>query len=51
VLRSRGLTRDEQWAWLEPVVDSVAASGEDLVNRVVEVHGPGRFKVRSLPPQ
>jgi predicted nuclease of predicted toxin-antitoxin system len=26
VLRSRGLTREEQWGWLEPIVDSVIDS-------------------------
>ncbi len=50
VLRVGGLTREEQWQWLEPVVDSLLASGESLINKVVEVTGVGRFKVRDLPP-
>ncbi len=50
VLRVGGLTREEQWKWLEPVVDSLLASGESLINKVVEVTGVGRFKVRDLPP-
>jgi predicted nuclease of predicted toxin-antitoxin system len=50
VLRVGGLTREEQWQWLEPVVDWLLASGESLVNKVVEITGVGRFKVRDLPP-
>lgn len=49
VLRSRGLSRDEQWAWVEPVVRSLLATGRDLVNAVVEVTGPGKFTVRAVP--
>lgn len=49
VLRSRGLTREEQWRWLEPVADWMVASGEDLANKAVEVAGIGSFKTRSLP--
>lgn len=49
VLRARGLTRDQQWEWVEPVIDAVLDSGEDLVNKIVEVTGRGRFKMRGLP--
>jgi predicted nuclease of predicted toxin-antitoxin system len=49
VLRSQGLSREEQWAWVEPVIDAVLDSGEDLVNKIVEVTGRGRFKMRELP--
>lgn len=49
VLRSRGLTREEQWEWIEPVVDAVIRSGEDLLNKAVEVTGPGKFRIRDLP--
>jgi predicted nuclease of predicted toxin-antitoxin system len=49
VLRSRGLTREEQWAWVEPVVDAVVRLREDLVNKAVEVTGPGTFRIRDLP--
>lgn len=51
VLRGVGLTRDETWAWLEPVVDHVLASDVDLVNKIIEVHGPGAFEMRDLAPQ
>jgi predicted nuclease of predicted toxin-antitoxin system len=50
VLRSGGLTREEQWQWLEPVVNALLESGESLVNRAVEVTGVGRFSIRDLPP-
>jgi predicted nuclease of predicted toxin-antitoxin system len=49
VLRSRGLTREEQWEWVEPVLDGVVRLGEDLVNKAVEVTGPGKFRFRNLP--
>lgn len=49
VLRSRGLTRQEQWGWLEPVVDEVVRLGEDLLNKAVEVTGPGKYQLRDLP--
>ena len=39
VLRSQGLSREEQWAWLEPVIESLAVSGIDPANHVVEVTG------------
>ncbi len=41
VLRSHGLSRDEQWDWLEPVVDSLIANETSLVNKAVEVTGIG----------
>ena len=50
VLREGGLTREEQWARLEPVVDWLLLSGESLINKVVEIHGVGRFQVREIPP-
>ena len=49
VLRSRGLTRDEQWQWIQPVLDSVLTSGDDLVNRVIEITRPGVFTKREIP--
>ena len=51
VLRATGgLSRDEQWAWVEPVVDHLLASGEGLVNKAVMVTGIGKFNVVDLPP-
>jgi predicted nuclease of predicted toxin-antitoxin system len=49
VLRGEGLTRDETWAWLEPVIDHVLSEGIDLLNKLVEVHGRGDFLIRDLP--
>ncbi|MFM2151913.1 MAG: hypothetical protein RL199_348 [Pseudomonadota bacterium] len=49
VLRSQGLARDAQWAWLEPVVRHVLETGLDLTNQLVEVNGPGKFSIRPLP--
>lgn len=49
VLRSQGLARVEQWAWLEPVLRHLLATGTDLVNRAAEVSGPGKFSLRELP--
>ncbi len=50
VLRSQGLSRAEQWAWIKPVFEAVIGSGEDLLNRVVEVTSTGKFTVRAIPP-
>lgn len=51
VLRATGgLARDEQWAWVEPVIDHLIASAEQLVNRAVLVTGIGKFTTLELPP-
>ena len=50
VLRAGHLSREEQWAWLLPVVRRFSGPRADLVNRVVVVSGPGRFQVRAIPP-
>jgi predicted nuclease of predicted toxin-antitoxin system len=44
-----GLSRDEQWAWVEPVIDWLIAMGEPLVNRAVIVTGKGKFTCTDLP--
>ena len=49
VLRAGHLSREEQWAWLEPVALTLAETGYDLVNRAVVVTGRGRFAVRDIP--
>ena len=49
VVRASGLTRDEQWAWLEPVIDHLAETATSLINRVVEIWGEGEFDIRDLP--
>jgi predicted nuclease of predicted toxin-antitoxin system len=50
VFRVGGLSRTEQWAWLEPVVDHLLEEGGSLVNRAVVVNGPSRFTFVDLPP-
>lgn len=52
VLRDSGLTRDEQWDRIKPVVQHVRSSGEQdfLLNKLIEINGVGRFEVRKLPP-
>jgi predicted nuclease of predicted toxin-antitoxin system len=52
VLRVSGLTADEQWAHLEPVVRMLAgdpASEASLVNEVVEILSVGRFRRYPMP--
>jgi predicted nuclease of predicted toxin-antitoxin system len=50
VLRTTaGLSRDEQWAWVEPVVDSLLGGDEQLVNKAVLVTGPNKFEIARLP--
>jgi predicted nuclease of predicted toxin-antitoxin system len=52
VLRTfEGLAREEQWAWIEPVIDWLLESGEALVNRAVVVTGKGKFHCIDLPEQ
>jgi len=50
VLRESGLTRDEQWARIEPVVRFVASAGnrDFLFNKIIEVAAPGEFLVREI---
>jgi predicted nuclease of predicted toxin-antitoxin system len=51
VLRATGgLTREDQWALVEPVIDYLLATGKDLVNKAVLVTGVGKFTVVDLPP-
>jgi hypothetical protein len=50
VLRAGHLSREEQWAWLQPVARWLIEEGEDLANKAVVVTGKGRFIVRDLPP-
>ena len=52
VLRESGLTRDEQWDRIKPVVQYVKSSGDQdfLLNKLVEINGVERFEVRKIPP-
>jgi predicted nuclease of predicted toxin-antitoxin system len=52
VLRVVGLTADEQWRHLQPIVDPLItdpATSAGLVNEVLEIIGPGRFRRYRLP--
>lgn len=50
VLRAGHLSREEQWAWLEPVARWLVEEGQDLANRAVVVTGRGKFTVRDILP-
>lgn len=51
VLRESGLSREEQWEWLKPVLEFVKKSGDEdfLLNKLIEVTGVGEFKIRVIP--
>jgi predicted nuclease of predicted toxin-antitoxin system len=49
IMRARGLSRGGHWQWLEAVIDFLQSSSEDLVNKAVEITGPGIFNLRDLP--
>jgi predicted nuclease of predicted toxin-antitoxin system len=51
VLRESGLSRQEQWEWLKPVVEFVKKSADDdfLLNKLIEITGVGKFKIRVIP--
>ena len=51
VLRESGLTREEQWARIEPVVQHIEESEDQdfLVNKLIEITGVNRFEMREIP--
>jgi predicted nuclease of predicted toxin-antitoxin system len=51
VLRESGLSRDEQWDRLQPVVEAAKDSGDEdfLLNKLIEITGIKQFEVRDLP--
>lgn len=51
VLRKSGLSRQEQWEWLRPVVEHVKNSADEdfLLNKLIEITGVKQFKVREIP--
>ena len=49
VIRESGLTRDEQRARLEAVIDELVRTEETLINQLVEICGVGEFTMRDLP--
>ena len=50
VFRQSGLTREEQWQALLPVIQHVEASGGDnfLLNKLIEVTAPGQWEIREI---
>jgi predicted nuclease of predicted toxin-antitoxin system len=50
-LRESGLTRDEQWNRIGPVVQHIKASKDQdfMVNKLIEVTGVKRFQIREIP--
>ena len=53
VLRESGLTRDEQWERIRPVIEHVLESGDDnfLVNKLVEISDVDKWDIREIPEQ
>ena len=51
VLRESGLTRAEQWQRILPVLEEIRASGDSnfMVNKLVEISGPGKWESRQIP--
>ena len=51
VLREGGLTRDEQWDRIRPVIEHVLESSDDnfLVNKLVEISGVDKWETREIP--
>jgi len=50
LLRQSGLTRDEQWRYIEPAVRFVLFQTDPdyLVNKILEVLEPERFRIVNL---
>lgn len=51
LLRESGLTREEQWERIMPVVAFALTRGDDdyMVNRVLEILSPGGFRILDVP--
>ena len=51
VLRESGLTRDEQWERIRPVIEHVLRSSDDnlLVNKLVEISDGNKWEIREIP--
>ena len=52
VLRESGLSRQEQWERIEPVLRYLLKRNDPnfMLNKVIEVRAPDRFSTRELPP-
>jgi predicted nuclease of predicted toxin-antitoxin system len=51
VLREGGLTRDEQWDRIQPVIEHALESSDDnfLINKLVEISGVDDWEIREIP--
>lgn len=51
VLRESGLSRQEQWDRIEPVLQHLLKLNDPnfMLNKVIEIEEPGRFSVREIP--
>ena len=51
VLRESGLSRQEQWERLVPVIEHVKKSGDEdfLLNKLIEITGVGQFRITEIP--
>jgi len=51
VLRESGLTRDEQWDRIQPLIDHILESSDDdfLLNKLVEISAAGEWEIREIP--
>ena len=51
VLRESGLSREEQWERIEPVIEYIKDSGDEdfLLNKLIEITGIRQFEVRDIP--
>jgi hypothetical protein len=52
VLRESGLSRQEQWERIEPVLRYLLARNDPdfMLNKVIEVEAPDRFSTRGMTP-
>jgi hypothetical protein len=53
VLRESGLSRQEQWDRIEPVLQHLIERNDPdfMLNKVIEIEAPGRFSAREVPSQ
>lgn len=51
VIRESGLSREEQWARIQPVLLHLLALDDPnwMLNRVIEIETPKRFSIREIP--
>jgi predicted nuclease of predicted toxin-antitoxin system len=51
VLRESGVSRQEPWERVRPVIEYVKKSDDEdfLLNKLIEIAGVGRFEIRDIP--